>query len=199
MLRTIIATFTLAVTLAATPAHAADPGPLDAFKTSHEAVIGLVSKKAANDAIQKEVDAFLDYRWIAEQSLGGSKRYAKRCEPRCAEFEALLTRLIRENYLRRIHQADKGKVKYLDEDRRGDKAKVDTKVTYTKDGRTQDLKISYVMALADDRWVVRDIITEGVSLAKNYRFEFNKILRDEGIDGLIARLETKLNEVAKAD
>jgi ABC-type transporter MlaC component len=54
------------------------------------------------------------------------------------------------------------------------------------------------MHLADEGWVCRNIITDGVSLAKNYRFEFNKVLRDEGIDGLIGRLETKLNEVAKA-
>jgi ABC-type transporter MlaC component len=35
-------------------------------------------------------------------------------------------------------------------------------------------------------------------VARTYKYEFNKILRDEGIDGLILRLENKLAEVAKA-
>lgn len=201
MLRNTFAAVTLSATfLFAAPALAGDDSALASFQKSHEAVIELVEKKAPNDKIQDNVDSLLDYNWIAQQSLGGGKRYSKKCEPRCAEFEALLSRLIRENYLRRIRQSDKGKVKYLGEERRADKAKVSTQVSYTaKNGQPQEVKVAYVMHLVDGRWVVRNIITDGVSLAKNYRYEFNKILRDEGIDGLIGRLETKLNEVAKTD
>jgi ABC-type transporter MlaC component len=50
-----------------------------------------------------------------------------------------------------------------------------------------------------DDWKVIDIITEGVSLAKNYKYEFNKILKEKGIDELILRLDTKLTELAKKD
>jgi phospholipid transport system substrate-binding protein len=188
------------VSLFAAPAEAKDKGAMDTFKASHAAVTQLVRKKASNQKIQKEVDKFLDYKWIAVQSLGGPGRYEKRCEPRCPEFEALLTRLIRENYLRRIRQSDKGSIDYKGEElrRNGKKAKVDTVVTYDNNGSEQKVEISYVMHLTDEGWVCRNIITDGVSLAKNYRFEFNKVLRDEGIDGLIGRLETKLNQVAKA-
>jgi phospholipid transport system substrate-binding protein len=181
-------------------AHAKDKGAMETFRASHDSVLALVKKKASNDKIQKEVDTFLDYAWIAEQSLGGQGRYEKRCAPRCAEFEALLTRLIRENYLRRIRQSDKGSIEYKGEElrRNGTKAKVDTEVTYDNDGKEQTVEISYVMhKMEDGTWVCRNIITDGVSLAKNYRFEFNKVLRDEGIDGLIGRLETKLKQVAK--
>ena len=55
------------------------------------------------------------------------------------------------------------------------------------------------MALQGETWVCQNIITDGVSLAKTYRYEFNKILREEGIDGLVARLEIKLDELAKAE
>ena len=55
------------------------------------------------------------------------------------------------------------------------------------------------MHVVDGKWFVRDIITDGVSLSKNYRYEFHKIMRDEGIDGLIARLETKLADLAKTE
>ena len=49
----------------------------------------------------------------------------------------------------------------------------------------------------DGRWQVRDIVTDGVSLARNYKYEFNQILKKDGIDGLIARLESKLAVLAK--
>ena len=196
----------LALFGAAGTAQAADnpDSALEAFKASHQTVVGLVHDKAGSDKIESEVDALLDYEWIAHAALGGERRYAKKCEPRCPEYEALLAKLIRENYLKRIRQADSGTVEYLGEEVRKDKAKVDTRVTFEKDGEKQTLEISYVMHWipADDgtgHWVARNIITDGVSLAKTYRYEFGKILRDEGIDGLISRLQTKLADIAKAD
>jgi len=149
-------------------------------------------------SLEAEMDAFLDYEWIAQAALGGPRRYEKRCAPRCDEYQMLLARLIRENYLKRTEQAKTGEVEYLGEEIRKDKAKVDTLVKFTKDGKPQELKISYVMQYVDGKWVARNIITDGVSLAKTYRFEFSKIIRDEGIDGLIGRLEAKLDDVAKA-
>ncbi len=187
---------------AAGPAHArraAKGSALETFRKRHEAVLRLVHKRATSAKIQREVDALLDYRWIAQAALGGAARYEKRCAPRCEEFEALLTKLIRENYLKRIRLADKGELEYLGEQRRPRAAKVNTRVAFEKDGRTQSIRIDYVMHQVDGRWQVRDIITDGVSLARNYKYEFNRILRDEGgIDALITRLQTKLDELAKA-
>ncbi len=200
-MRTVLASLTLAAALVASTAQAADgaPSALEAFKTSQETVVGLVHAKAPREKLQGEVDAFLDYEWIAQVALGDPRSYQKKCEPRCDEYEALLARLIRENYLRRLHQVDSGEIEYLGEEIRKNKAKVDTVVRFDKDGKAQELKISYVMHLVDGKWITRNIITDGVSLVKTYQFEFGKIIRDEGIGGLISRLETKLDEVAKAD
>jgi phospholipid transport system substrate-binding protein len=192
--RSFIATLSLALTLFATAAQAADPpSAQEAFESSHASVLKLVHDKVGNDKIEKEVDNFLDYKWIAEAALSGKKK----CEPRCDEYEALLARLIRQNYLKRINQSDTGSMTTTGAETRGKKAKVDTLVKFNKDGEDQELQISYVMHFVDDKWVCRNIITDGVSLARTYKYEFNKIIRDEGIDGLIARLENKLAEVAK--
>lgn len=202
MFRSILASLTLAAALFATPAHADDRGAMETFKESHDTVLQLVKKKKGDDAIEKEVDKFLDYKWIAQQSLGGPARYEKKCAPRCAEFEQILTRLIRENYLHRIYQSDSGSIDYKGEELRknGTKAKVDTVVAFEKNGQKQRLEISYVMHKLDDgTWVCRNMITDGVSLAKTWRYDFAQVLKKEGIDGLIARLQNKLGTVAKAD
>ncbi len=193
-----------AAELAAGPGSEAEPtvSALDEFKKKHETVLMFVRTKVGSDVVAKEVDGLLDYKWIAMSALGGKNRADRRCEPRCAEFESLLTRLIRQNYLKRIAQADTGKVEYLGEERRPRATKVTTKVSFTKNGDAQELEVAYVMHFVDGHWSVRDIITDGVSLAKNYRYEFTRILReggDAGIDNLISRLETKLAEVAKTE
>ncbi|MBC8070535.1 MAG: ABC transporter substrate-binding protein [Deltaproteobacteria bacterium] len=183
----------------AEPLPAGMPSALEEFKKRHETVLLLVKTKVADAAIQAEVDRLLDYKWIAAAALGGKGRSDKRCDPRCAEYEDLLSRLIRQNYLKRITQAETGKVEYLGEERRAKASKVTTRVTFTKDGVDQKVEVAYIMHIVDGQWFVRDIITDGVSLSKNYRYEFNKIMRDEKIDGLIARLETKLADLAKTE
>jgi phospholipid transport system substrate-binding protein len=168
------------------------------FKEKHGQVIRLVKAKASSKRIEQRVDQLLDYEWLAQSALGGPKRFKKRCEPRCDEFKALLTRLIRENYLKRIRLSDRGDVEYVGEDRRPRASKVTTRVSFEKNGRRQVIEVAYVMHRVEGAWQVRDIITDGVSLARNYKYEFNKVLRDGGIDELMRRLQAKLDTLAKS-
>lgn len=180
-------------------AFAGDGSALESFKARHSAVIQLVKERAENDKLQVEVDNLLDYHALAETSLGGPRRFANRCEPRCEEFEALLTKLIRENYLRRIRTDKEYELTYEGEEKRPRHTRVTTTIKHQKNGKDEIVEVVYVMHQVGGAWKVEDIITEGVSLAKNYKYEFNKILKEKGIDELILRLENKLAELAKKD
>jgi phospholipid transport system substrate-binding protein len=48
--------------------------------------------------------------------------------------------------------------------------------------------INYRMRLVDDRWLVYDVVIDGVSLVTNYRSTFASTVRSRGIDGLIQQL-----------
>ena len=180
----------------AAPVNAADGSALDAFKARHNKVVELVKKRAETAALQKEVDDLLDYKALAESSLGGPARYASKCETRCAEFETLLARLIRENYLKRIRTDKKYELTYVGETEKAHSTHVITNISLSRDGKPETVEVVYVMHQVNGIWKCEDIITDGISLAKNYRFEFNKILKDKGIGELISRLESKLNELA---
>lgn len=200
ILSTVVASSLLLASLTAAPAAASGPaGALDTFRTGHAKVVELVAGRAAGDAIQREVDRLLDYRALARESLGGEARYAERCGSRCAEFEVLLARLIRENYLRRLRSDGAHRVDYLGAEVRSRGTVVMTSVAFDRDGKPQTVTVDYLMHEIDGRWQVRDIITDGVSLARNYKFEFNQVLKQDGIDGLIARLEARLDLLAKKE
>jgi phospholipid transport system substrate-binding protein len=53
------------------------------------------------------------------------------------------------------------------------------------------LPIDFQMRKAGDTWKVYDIAVEGVSLVLTYRSEFDAVVKQEGIDGLIKRLAQK--------
>ena len=201
-LRIIVAC--LAFSLAATGPVAASqgvvslavPGAEGTFKVRHEKVIQLVKKGASNEVLQQEVDKLLNYRALAETSLGGAAQYEGKCAPRCAEFETVLARLIRENYLKWIRSDKKYEVLYLGEEVKGRAMHVRTQIAITRDGKPEVVEVVYAMEQTPMGWKVSDIITDGVSLARNYKFEFNKVLKDKGIDELISRLESKVDNVA---
>ena len=198
LMRQTIAALLLSLALLLPTAALAEggPGAIDAFKASHTEVTALVDADADIKDIQAKVDQLLDYDWIAMAALGGPSKYAELCGDRCDEFKALLTTLIRENYLKRIKAKDRGTVEYLGEDVREKATKVDTKVTFQdKEGVTKVVEIDYVMHKIDGKWHVRDVITDGVSLAKNYKYEINRLYAQEGMDVVISTLKKKIDQL----
>ena len=53
------------------------------------------------------------------------------------------------------------------------------------------VQIDYQMRKTDNGWKIYDIVVEGVSLVLTYRSEFDAVVKQQGIDGLIKRLADK--------
>ena len=70
----------------------------------------------------------------------------------------------------------------------------DTEVTvqnqFIRSG-AQPVKIDYSMRKTEKGWKIYDIVVEGVSLVLTYRSEFDAVVKQDGIDGLIKRLAQK--------
>lgn len=202
--RLVLATLlTMACALSPSSAGASEGAAGDAaetFQTKHGTLVQLVEDGANDGKLGAELDRMLDYRWLAEASLGGPDNYASVCGNRCAEFEALLTRLIRDNYLRMIRKAKQHPLELVGAvEGKGGVHKVSTKLRVEKNGRSRAVTVDYIMHEVGGSWQVRDIITDDVSLVRTYRHEFNKIAKSEGIDGIIARLQDKLAGGESAD
>jgi phospholipid transport system substrate-binding protein len=56
---------------------------------------------------------------------------------------------------------------------------------------TQPVPIDYSMEKTASGWKVYDVMVAGVSLVANYRTEFNNLVRESGVDGLIKNLSAK--------
>jgi len=55
----------------------------------------------------------------------------------------------------------------------------------------QPVPIDYSMEKTASGWKVYDVMVGGVSLVANYRTEFNNVVRESGVDGLIKNLSAK--------
>ncbi len=195
--RTLFATLLAFALLGSAPAMAADePGAKDTWTRAHAEVTTLLEQGAPEARVAAMVDSLLDYRFIAQAALGGGDRYQERCGDRCAEYEALVAKLVRHGYLERLSAHERAKIEVVGEVVREKATKVDTRVAFTDaEGRRRNVSVAYVMHRVDGRWIVRDILTDGISLAKNHRYEVNRIYREGGIDLVIERLRKKLAEL----
>ncbi len=75
-------------------------------------------------------------------------------------------------------------VKYFPEVTQEGDVKVPTEVTI----KGEPTHIDYVMQRAGSDWRIVDIVIDDVSTVDNYRSSFGRIIKKEGMDGLIARL-----------
>lgn len=75
-------------------------------------------------------------------------------------------------------------VKYYSEKPEGDDTLVPTEVTV----KGEPTHVDYRMREAGGSWRIVDIVVDDVSTVENYRASFNRIIKKEGMDGLIARL-----------
>ncbi len=68
----------------------------------------------------------------------------------------------------------------------GDKSAM---VTATTTHNNKSLTMDLFLIEKNNRWFVYDMNVDGVNLIRNYRADFNKVIRLHGYEGLIARLK----------
>ena len=70
--------------------------------------------------------------------------------------------------------------------------------TFVRSGGGKPVGFDYSMRKTDQGWKIYDIVVEGVSLVLTYRSEFDNVVRQQGVDGLIKALASKNSPAAVA-
>ncbi len=139
------------------------------------------------------LDRMIDFDSIVAESLGSHKE--GRTNDELKEFSDLLQKLIKRNYQKNIEKTLSYKVSYEGEDPGTEGVVVHTKAEKTKaDGTVEVISIDYRLHQKNGAWRVFDILTENSSMVNNYKNQFNKTIRKDGWNGLIAKLKRKLAE-----
>jgi phospholipid transport system substrate-binding protein len=142
-------------------------------------------------AIRRHVDEVLDVREAAMLALG--RDWPARAAAEQNEFVALFADLLERSFVWRVAGkasiAGGVKVQYLGETVTGDTATVDTAVS-ARDG--SDLRLEYRMVRRAGRWMVRDVVMDGVSTMDNYHAQFQRVVRDGSWPELMSQLRAKV-------
>jgi phospholipid transport system substrate-binding protein len=140
-------------------------------------------------AVRQIANDIFDFSETAKRSL--ARHWAPRTQAERDEFVGLFTDLLERSYISKIELYGGEKIQYVGESIEGDGAVVRTKLV-TKQGT--EIPIDYRMLRRGDKWLVYDVVIEGVSLISNYRTQFNKIITTSSFQDLMKKMRTKQEE-----
>jgi phospholipid transport system substrate-binding protein len=172
--------------------------PLDDLKASTDRLLKIVTDPALKPQsktrerraeIRKTVSERFNFAEMARRSLATHWRQLTPQEQQ--DFVNLFTDLLEKSYVDKLESFSDEKILYLGEQIDGDTATVRTKIVTRKN---IEIPIDYRLLRSGNRWVVYDVVIEGVSLINNYRTQFNKIIQTSSYGELVRRMKLKQEE-----
>jgi len=178
--------------------------PMDDLRGPIEKVIRILKDPKYNDPLMKDqqrleimpvVKNIFNFNEISKRALGRNWRKFNLQQRQI--FEETFADFLGYTYFKKVRDSYQGEnVIYLSQEKISDvKALVKTKIPR----KNIEIPLDYRMVRKKGKWHVYDVIIEGVSLVKNYRTQFKKILRKESPDQLIDRLRKKIGEQREKD
>lgn len=195
MLKRLFLILAFGITLAAANIVSADISPTDSIRGSVDGILTLLQNKELDQAtrrkkMRKLINARFDFRAMSQRTL--ATNWKKASKEQKQEFVTLFSQLIENTYIGRVEAYTDEKVDYPGEKVKGKKAVVETLILTA----SADIPINYkVYQKKDGEWWVYDVIIEGISLISNYRSSYQDIVSKEGLDGLLAKMRSKIKEL----
>lgn len=142
--------------------------------------------------IEVEVRKVFDFQEFSARTVG--QRWRTFSDQQKQVFADAFADLLIATYLGQLNNYNGEKIRYIGEraNDKGDRVEQMTEIA-TSDGKT--IPVNYRMLPKSGKWVVYDVIVEGVSLVKNYRTQFQDILNSASPDDLTKRIRDKVTEV----
>ena len=160
------------------------------LEQSNSIVRGPGDRKEKLGKLSGLLRGFLDTEALAR--LAAAKHLEGRSEDEVQEFLRLFHEFFVRTYVQRLLLFDAPDFAYGAETVSGDDARVATEVITPGDR----FAVDYTMRRTPAGWRATDIQVEGVSLARNFRAQFDSAVAREGFEGLLERLRAKVAAAA---
>jgi len=145
--------------------------------------------QARRAALRNAIDERFDYRQMVMRSL--AKNWDDRSDQERQEFIALFKSLLENSYAGKLEAYRDEKINYVGEVIKGGYALVKTEVVR----RSTTIGVDYKLIEENGDWKVYDFVIEGVSMIRNYRSQFTKIIRKDSYEVLVQKLTDKINQI----
>lgn len=190
---------TLVLSLLAMPAQANPIPPRQMAEESAQRIMNMLNdpafqapetKPAILTKLEDEVLSLFDFEEFSSRTVGPAwKQFTP--EQKKA-FNTAFTDLLRNTYIDTLDSYHGERIVYTGERSSDGGTRVEVQMNF--EAKDKSYPVAFRMLVKNDRWVVYDVIIEGLSMIKNYRDQFRDLLSKNNPDELIAKVEAKAVE-----
>ena len=168
--------------------------PIDAVRGTVDQVMHILEDPALKDSaklmprrrmLEEVVATRFDYAEMSKRALAAY--WVPLTAAERAEFVEAFKKFLSDRYAEKIEGYSGQQVVYLSERIEGSYAEVRSELRSKK----TTIPLDYRLLLKEGRWYAYDLIADGVSLVKNYRSQFNTIIRDSSYQELVKKLRER--------
>ena len=135
--------------------------------------------------LEEVIASHFDYAEMSKRAL--ASHWTPLTAGERTEFVELFKSFLSDRYAEKIESYSGEHIVYLSERIEGNYAEVRTEIRSTK----VDIPMDYRLLMRDGTWHAYDLIVDGVSLVKNYRSQFETIIRSNSYHELLRRLRDR--------
>jgi phospholipid transport system substrate-binding protein len=182
----------------AVSAHAAEQNPedlvkqvtgdiLQALKTDKQLAAG--DRQRVLQLAEEKVLPHVDFEEATRLAVGRAWAQAspEQRKQLVSEFRRMLVRI----YSNAIQPYEGQTIKVSPVRMKPGDTEVTVHNTFQRSSGGKPVGFDYAMRKTDQGWKIYDIVVEGVSLVLTYRSEFDSVVKQSGVDGLIKALSSK--------
>ncbi len=176
--------------------------PRETVEKSVSAILGMImdpafknpaTKVQMRQKIENEVLHFFDFEEFSTRTVGAAWRdFSPEQKQR---FITAFTDLLRNTYIDKLDAFNGGQMVYTGEIADDSGNKVEVQAQLQTGG--QSYPFAFRLLQKNGKWVVYDVLIEGISLIKNYRDQFRDIMAKGSPEELIQKVEAKAAEQLK--
>ena len=143
-------------------------------------------------AIKKIIAQNFHFGSMTRDALGAY--WEKLSEAEGAEFKGLFQDLFLESYTKLVLDfIKKETILYNGEETGQDQARVKTTIARVN----EEIPVDYSLTWVEGRWLVRDVAIDGVSILRNYRQSFARVIQRESYKSLLQKMRLQQQAMEK--
>lgn len=146
----------------------------------------VLDKQQRRTHVREIVRRRFDYESMSQVILATSWRKAS--QPQREQFITLFRELLEQTYYSAMDSYHNQSIRMGRERQKGKLAEVQTYIISSN----KEVPVSYKLRQRKDDWYAYDVTVDGVSLVSNYRTSFRNLVKQKGMDGLLAELAEKV-------
>ncbi len=168
--------------------------PLAVVKTGTDQVLNILKQNpqdtpARSEKIRAVVDQYFDFEGMSRLAVG--QRWNNQPPEKQQQFARDFSRLLFGTYIGDIKGYANQRITYTQRQMGQDHAVVDAVIS----DQSGPVTLRYSLHLKNGNWRAFDVSVQGMSLAINYRSQFDPILSRGSFDNLLATLRSRVAQV----